>query len=294
MKQLKYDTADNVLRIDYPEEWTIADLTAITATIKNTASIELLAASAVTMYPATTSDGGISRYTDQIVLAAGATTPDPGDILTLVGAGGSETVRVKGYDPSTLTVTTEEPVENQYDDGDAIYGNFGNITVDTTDTDTFQLGLNVQVLWTPAGTGTVTKDLYDIARFAMDLVSLRGRFQRLYPRSFKAFTVPTDRFSDMVTEAEEEVKVKMEVARMNYDRIAGQSITIQLIMAMMAYMWTFEGDDEIADEREFLQSRYNTKFAEVKALPIWQDTNQDDVKDDNEVQTHQHIFGRHW
>ena len=294
MKQLKYNTSDNILRIDYPEEWAIADLTGITATIKGTDGVELLAASVVTMYPATTSDGGIDRYSDQIVLAVGATTPDTGDILTLSGAVGVETVRVKAYDPSTLTVTTEEPVENQYDDGDAIYGNFGTIAVDTTDTDTFLLGINVQVLWTPTGTGTVTKELYDIARFALDLVSLRARFQRIYPRAYKAFTAPTDRFSDMALEAEEEVKVEIESSLMNYDRIVGQSIIIQLIMAKMAYMWTFNGDDEIEDEREFLMGRYNTKFAEVKNLPIWQDTNQDDIKDENEVQTHQHIFGRNW
>ena len=294
MKQLKYNTADNDIRIDFPEEWNIADLTGLTATIKDTDGVELLAVTAVTIYPSTTLDGATDRYSETLVLDSGATAPDKGDLLTLVGSGGTEVVKVKGYDPALFTVTLEEITENQYDDGDAVYGGFGNITVDTTDTDVFVLGKNVQILWTPAGTGTVTKELFDIARFSMDLVSLRARFQNLYPRAYKAFTVPTDRFSDMVVEAESEVKEQMASDLMVYDGLCGQEPVLITIMAQMAYMWTWNGDDEIEDEREFLKERYNTKYAVLKALPIWTDINQDDKKDENEISSHEHVFDRRW
>jgi hypothetical protein len=65
-------------------------------------------------------------------------------------------------------------------------------------------------------------------------------------------------------------------------------------MAKMAILWVLNGDDEIEDEREFLLSDYNTKYAQIKNLAIWQDTNQDDIKTDDEVQIHEHLFDKGW
>jgi hypothetical protein len=294
MKQLKYNASDNEMRVDFPEEWNAQDLTGLDIEMKDTTGEVVLASTAATIPTSTTLEESVDRYTDVITLAAGAQEPDKGDSLLIVGAGGQRVVRAKGYDPTTRIVTLEEIVEIEFDAGDSVHYLWATYDLDTTDTDAFAVGLHIQAIWTPSGAGQATKELYEVSKYVMDLVNLRARFQRLYPRAYRAYTEPTDRFADMRLEAEEEVIVEMAGARMDYNKIVGQSIAVQVVMAKMAYMWTFNGDDEIEDEREFLKERYNTKFAEIKNLPIWQDTDQDDVKDDGEVQDHQPFFERNW
>lgn len=294
MQQLKYNADDNILKIETPAEWDITSLTGIDVSIKDVDGTELLASTAVTMYPSTTLDGAVGKYSNIITLSAGATDVSAGDGLLLVGAGGSEVVRVKGYDSTTRIVTLEKITDNQYDDLTPVYGLFGSYTLDTTDTTVFTLGMQITVLWTPAGTGHETRELYQISKSRTDILALRLRFKRLYPRAFDAFTRPVDRFEDMLFEAEESIKTILLSKSLQYDRIVDQSIISQVIMARMAYMWTWNGDDEIMDEREFLQSEYDKILNIMLSLPIWQDTNQDDVQDEHEVSSHEHFFERGW
>jgi hypothetical protein len=98
----------------------------------------------------------------------------------------------------------------------------------------------------------------------------------------------------MVFEGEESLRASLMLRRMEYDRIVDQSLTSLAIMARMAYLWTYNGDEDIQDEREFLMSEDAKMFEILCALPIWADDNQDDVQDDNEINDHTHFFERSW
>lgn len=294
MKQLKYNTNDNVLDIEIPEEWNIEDLTSLNITIKDVDGVELLASTAVTMYPATTLDGAVSRYAETITLAASATAVSKGDGLLLAGTGGHEVVRVKGYDSTTKVVTLEQIVNNEYDDLTTVYGLFGSYALDTTTTATFVLGMQCIVVWMPSGTGHETRELYQVSKSVTDILALRKRFERLYPRAYSAYTKPVDKFEDMLFEAEEYIKTSLESVALNYERVVDQSITSQVVLALMAYMWTWNGDIEIEEERIFLESEYSKKYNQLISLPIWQDNNQDDTVDDGEVTSHEYFFERNW
>jgi hypothetical protein len=293
MKQLKYNST-NTLRIDYPVEWKTVDLTGVNVSVKNTDGVELLASSAVTLYTTTSLDGEVSRYSDFIILDAGAGDLEPGDSILISGLACSEVATVKGYDTTTKKATLTKILDNEYEDGASVYGQFGTYDLDMSDTDSFKLGLTLQIIWEPVGTSQKTKELYEVSIAKMDLVNLRSRFENRYPRAYRAFTTPNDIFADIANEAEEEVKFELLSEGLVYDRIVGQGLTILVIMAKMACMWTDNGDDEIEDEREHLKDKYAGLFARMLKLPIWQDTDQDDVKDEHEVDTHEPQFERNW
>lgn len=294
MKQLKYNASDNVLNIEIPEEWNIEDLTSLNITIKDVDGVELLASTAVTLYPDTTLDGAVSRYAGTITLAAGATAVSKSDGLLLAGVGSHEVVRVKGYDSTTRIVTLEQIVDNEYDDSTPVYGLFGSYTLDTTTTTTFVLGIQCTVIWTPTGTGHETRELYQVSKSVTDILAIRRRFEMLYPRAYSAYTRPVDKFEKMLFEAEEHLKTSLESVALDYERVVDQSITSQVVLALLAYMWTWNGDMEIEDERKFLKSEYNKKYKLLISLPIWQDNDQDDTVDDGEITSHEHFFERNW
>lgn len=294
MQHLRYNNASNVLRFALPAEWNIEDLSALTLTIKNLAGTELLAASAVTMYTATELDGDVSRYDKEITLDSGATDLDEGDEILIVGSAGKEHAIVEGYDSTTKIATLERILDNPYDDGDAVYGLFGSITVDTTVVATFPVGTLLTLVWTPTGTGHTTRQPAQISVNIVDVLNLRKRFSIVYPRAYNAFIQPVDRFADMVEEAEQGVRTDMELAEMNYDRLWDQDIAAQLVMAKLAFLWTFNGDVEIDDERKFLEDQYDKKLTAAKKLPMWTDSDDDDTEDDGEITDHEHIFEKGW
>lgn len=294
MKQITYNSSAHVLKLEIPAEWSAEDLTGVTVQVKDVDGVSLLDATAVTMYTPTTLDGAVSKYSNEITLADTADDVAIRDALDLVGAGGKETVRVKGYDSTTKIATLEDITRNDYDDGDSVYGLFGTYSLDTSDTDVFKLGAQLTVLWTPSGTGQQTRELYQVAKSVSDMIDLRRRFSDLYPRAYDAFTAPTERFESMVFEAEEAIKAEMASDLMNYDRIVDQSIVSIALMAKMAFLWTWNGDVEIEDERNFLELQYDKAYKRITDLPIWQDSNQDDVVDEEEVTSHTPFFERGW
>jgi len=294
MQQLRYNNSASLLRMEFPPEWKPEDLTALTVEVKNEDAEVLQAADAATLYTATTIDGDVDRFATEFILAAGAGPVAIGDTLRLSSAGGDETVVVRGYTAAARTVRIEGILENQYSDGDSVRGLFATYSLDTTDTDAFTLGMVVTLLWNPTGAGHETRTLAQVSKSRVDLMGIRKRFQRLYPRAYSAFTVPDDRFDDMVFEAEEGVKVDMLLALMDFDRIVDQTVVIQVVMARMAFNWTMNGDDAMIEERDFMDTQYNKVLGKIKNLPIWQDSNQNDKKDKDEVTTHQPRFGRNW
>lgn len=294
MKQIPYDNSSVPLKIACPAEWAIEDLTGVTIKATDDNAVELLADTAATLYTATTIDGAISQYDETFVLAAGSDSPAVGDTMKLVGPASVEYITVKGYEASTLTVTCDDIIDNDYDDGDDVYGLDISYSFDTSVVATFTAGLVFTITWTPAGTGIPIKDLYQIGKFATDVEGIRKRFSRLYPRAYNAFKEPVERLADMVREAEIMVSLELEAGKMDYNRIIKHDMLAQLLMAKMAYLWTMGADEDLLDERESLSAAYSGMFGLVSTLPLWSDTDQDEKVDDDEVTTHEHIFENGW
>jgi hypothetical protein len=289
MRQIRYNNSGNVVRFEFPSEWSGSALSAMTLTVNDRNGDELLSAQAVTLYTATTLGSAAARFAGEIILAAGAGALSPGDPILIAGASGAEKHRVKGYSATTRTVTLEGILENAHDSGDAVYGLWGVYTLDTTTVATWPKGLVCTLIWTPTGTGIAVTESAQISYAALDIEMLERRFSRLYPRAYNAFTRPVDRFADMVAEAE--IQLASEVD-MDIQRIVDQEAVGTALMAKMAFLWTLDGDEQMIDERKFLAEECQKHVGYMTRNAMWTDSDQDTVEDTGELSSHPAIFER--
>ncbi len=296
MKQINYDADDNIVRLEFPPEWKAADISGLTIAIHDRSAVEMLAATAATLYTATSIDmaSGVNAYTSEMTLDSGAGDLVAGDPLLITGIAGTELARVQGYDSTNKVVTLEHPLEYDHDDDDAVYRRSATYELDTTDTDAFTAGLVMVLTWKPAGTGGATKELAQIAKAAVYVDELALRFSRLYPRAYSAITDPVNRFADVAAEAQRQVQGELLAADLDMNRVVDQGVLVPAIMSKMALMWSLNGDDAMEYEHGVLSLEYDKQIGFLKNQPIWQDLDQDSIEDDDEVSDHAPTFGRAW
>jgi hypothetical protein len=294
MRQIRYNTASNVLRFEFPVEWDPSDLTAVSLTILNRKAVELLAATSVTLFADTTLNGAVDKYSSTIVLDSGTDALAIGDQIRLTGIEGSEVCQVKAYDSATYTAELEEILQNDYANGDTVQGLFGDITVDTTATTTFTTGLELTLLWTPTGTGLPTRELAMISKTELDIVGMRKRFQTKYPRAYNGLKDPVDRLNDVLVEAEVEVGEELKANLIDIQRLPDQDGIALAIMTKAVLIWLLDGDKDKEDERKFFLNQYEKHIGFLTREALWTDDNQDNVEDAEEVDDHEPLFGRSW
>jgi len=294
MIQLQYNLATNALRLELPAEWDAKLLSGLTVGAKDNDGNVLLAPAAATLYTATTLDGAVSRYADDIVLDSGADALNIGDSIVLSGPSGEEVRRVQSYVAATFTAKLESAVDHEYDDEDDVYGRFATYTLDTTTIATWTLALPFVLTWTPTGTGMPITQTARISKSALNLAGLYSRFKSKFPRAYKAFTIPVDKFEAMRDEAQTEVAAEALYDNLDIERIVDQDVIISTIMAKMAWFWCLQSDDDMETERQTLANEYEKKYSVMMKSAIWSDDNQDEKKDEDEVTDHEHYFENGW
>lgn len=296
LRQIPYGANDVSLAFNMPPSWDVSQVDGVTVQVADKAGTEVIATDDCTLYAGSTLAIDVFQFDETITLDASAESPLPGEMLTIVGGNAIESVIVKAYDSTTKIVTLESFLQNDFDAGAAIYGNTVEYTADVSDTTVFTAGKTFVATWTPSGSGTPIKTFLQITKFEADTSNLEVRFSALYPRAYEAFKRPVDKFQRMVTEAQSRIEVEMLSAQMDYNRIVGEPVLPQLLMAKMAMMWVLNADEDLEDERKVINTDYANLFAVLKSLPIWTDTNQDGIKNETigEFTSHNHIFGRSW
>ncbi|MCP4545335.1 MAG: hypothetical protein GY835_02575 [bacterium] len=284
MRQILYNSASNILRLEFPTEWDGDSITGATVKITDLDGDELLAATALTLYTSTTLDGAVERFASSVVLDSAATALAPGDMILIAGAEGNETCVVKGYDATTYTAELEEILDNEYADADAVYGLWGTYTLDTTTVATWTAGLVVTLTWTPTGGGQPVTEAAQIAIASLDIAGLRLDLQDKFTRVYDAFTDPVDRFDRIAKQAIRDLKYRHE-GTVDIDRAVDQPRFIRAVMAEMAYIWTLSGDEKIADEYQRIMTERD-EANRILANPFWVDGNQDLEEDAGETTTH--------
>jgi hypothetical protein len=294
MKQINYNDASVPLEFRFPAEWDANLVTDVTLQIKNMAGTEILAAESVTLYTATTLDADAARYADEIVLDSGAGTLKAGQSILVKGVEADEVRVVKGFNTTSKAVKLESLLDSPHDEDDAVIGLFCTHSIDTTTVADYPKGDRFTLIWTPIGSGMPSREIIQVSTSAVEVEGLRQDLKDRCPRAYEAFTVPYDRFDNMLTQAENEIAIELSASQLSYDRIVDQDLIRPTLIAKLAFLWTQNGDDNLEDERLFWSSEYGKHIGFVINNPIWTDTNQDDVEDEIEVTSHEHIFDRSW
>jgi hypothetical protein len=294
MEQIRYNYATNPLRLLFPDEWDAKLVTGVTLQVKNEEGTELLAAESITLYTATTLDADAIRYASSVTLAAAAGTLEAGDPILIEGVAGDEVQFVKGFNSTTKAVQLESLLDNAHDSGDSVRGLFGTHTLDTTTVADYPKGVVLTLIWTPTGHGKPIRTQVQVSTGSMDIEGMRRELNDECSRAYESYTQERDKFDRMLAKAERQISLEMEFDKMDYNRIVGQRYTVDLVVAKMALIWTYNGDEAMTDEFEKWSSIYSSRYNRIKAMPIWQDHNQDDIKDKSEVTSHEHTFERNW
>lgn len=298
-----YTNSTVLINIDFPETWDPSDLTGLTLKINDHDASDppLMTATAATLYTATTLGADVSRYLDEVTLAAAAGNLQPGDVIRIVGAAGKEDRTVKGYDSTTKVATLEQIVDNEYADGDAVYLLSASVTVDFSSLTTFPLGERMVFTWTPTGTGAPFTQLAEIAATVqVDIEKFDLTFRALFRRAYDGLKKSEDRLGTVFEEAQKLLRRKLVSRHMDITRVMDQDVLAPCLRLLCAIMWATggelsEGDgptlkDELAEWRK----EEISEFELLCSLPIWVDKDFDNIEDDGETVSHEYYSRKAW
>jgi hypothetical protein len=77
-------------------------------------------------------------------------------------------------------------------------------------------------------------------------------------------------------------------------RVVDQRLISPPLMALVARYWTINGDEKLEDERKVIDAAYSAAVEHLCALPIWEDSDGDEILDEGELQDHPVYFERVW
>lgn len=296
MTQIPYSSSAAPVRLEYPEEWDPAAITGLTLTVTDRGGATLLAATSVTRYTATSLNGDVDQFASSIVLDSGASNLSIGDPLLIVGILGREKVRVRGFDTATKTAELEAILQNEYDDGDSVYGCFADYSLDVSTVATFTAGMIINLIWTPTGTGGAFTQQAQIAATSLEIAGLRQYVADKYPRAYKSFSDPADKFDRMAKIAEDELTVELLASNppIAIQRIVNTDLVKASVAARMALDWAIAGDDNMEDERKVIGGEYEKHLGWLRQSVVWTDDDMDGIEDDGELRSSEPYFDNGW
>src|SRR3972149_4310365 len=156
MIQIQHLSSSVPLRINFPIEWSVKDITDLDVAVYDSRSTVLLDSTTVTRWNTTTISADADIYTNEIALSdIDGNNPDVlviGDKILISSISGDEIHTVKSYNSATQIVVLDEILQHSHSVGASVYGLFGRYNLDISDGDIFSIGMIVTIVWTPTGT----------------------------------------------------------------------------------------------------------------------------------------------
>ena len=286
MKQVRYNYASNVLRLEYPPEWEAESITGVTITIKDDNGSTILTATAATVLASVALDGStaISSGDNTVTLSADTNTYVAGDIIRIHGDGPKEDREVTHYDSNNVIVTVAEVFDYDHAVTSKAYGMFATYTLDTTTTSDYTSGRQLVVYWQPDIDVAPLSQLYEVAKAnEFSASDFEQMFSALYPDEYE---VVRDRLLKTKEIAETQLSYRLKSRGMLMERVKDQEVLAMSLLTLTRYLLIRGFGEAYQYETAQALSAYNMEFDLLCSLPIWSDDNQDDVKDDEEVNTH--------
>lgn len=292
---ITYTAKTTTIKKQFPRGWDPSTLTGVTLQIKDVDGVELQVAAAAALYTATSIDGDASRFAYSFTLDAGAGALVPGDIIRIVGVNGQEDHIVKGWDDTNKVVDLETYINRDFEDGAAVYRLSAVATVDFSNATTYPAGTQLVLVWTPTGSGSSFTERAEIeTRLQVDVAAFTADFRALYPRAYDALSVPADRLDTIIRLALDELRLILLSRGLDMARVVDQRLISPPLMALVARYWTINGDENLEDERKVIDAAYSAAVEQLCTLPIWEDSDGDEILDEGEIQDHPVYFERVW
>ncbi len=277
--RVKYGYNANVLRAELPDDYDTITAAAITIT-KDADGTDLLAATAATVYTATTLNGAVEAGADTVTVDSGADNLAAGDLIRISStSGGAETMRVTAYNATTKVATLDDYLLYDHESGAAVTARWLTYTLDASTTSTWTSGLDFTIEWNPTSDNQPWTEPGEILERTTGGAS-GTLFSVLYSHYDKA--IPSGKFNDYESAANEELRSLFLGRGVDIDKLVASYSIQPLIMAQMALFIAETGDDTWAGERAAMGKKRDDLLDSFTSSYQWIDKDQDLAVDDGE------------
>lgn len=275
---IKYGDSSFVIKSIMPSKW--SQPTGVTITITRDTGIELVAATAATLYAGDTTATAISKLSKTATITTGTAVID-GQILAVGSdAYGWKEMVVESYDSSTKLITFKERFQEALPAGVYIKGRELSYTLDASGDDWDFTG-DVSVVWTPAGISELPfTQLFTVLKRESASGGLESKFAVQFEDYYKHCIGSFDQF-----EKTARLMVTQKLKNMNRDlpKIIDSDEYDFLIMQRIAINIAAAHGGDFETRYAVLSAEYNDYMSVILSNQQWDDTNQDLIKDEDEV-----------
>lgn len=282
MRLIQYNDSSFTLRFEYPAGWNAQSITGVNITITDVEGNSLLAATAATLYTATTLGAAASVGDSTITLASGASAVSPGDRLQIAASttGPTEDITAQSYNSTTRVITLERELRYAHTSAAAVKGLWCTYALSTSTTTTWTKGLQVLIDWDPDTDDLPVRERGEVVISAYGPADFVERFRTIYPDEYDAFV---DNLNNLVEEARRQLDTSLLSHGCLMDRIQDQSLLTPVLAALVRRLIAFSGGDRSEHEQDVANKEYARLFDELTRLPIWADDDQDGIRDEEEI-----------
>jgi hypothetical protein len=262
-REIKYNDSSQSLRLEYPSHWRAELITAVTIGVKDEAGAALLAATAATVYTATTLASAASLGAVTCTLAGTAGNLAVGDRIRLSGP--LEDCTVRSYNSTSKVVTLERALLADHAISSAVYPLWCTYALSTSTVATWPIGLECVITWTPTGDDLQITEYAVVSGAAFGARAYRERFAAIYPSEFE---VAQARIEAVYEESRSRIRYRLAGRSMNIDRVIDQEILMPVLLDMMRYLIVCSGGNSFATERENSWANYLMSEDTLTSQPI--------------------------
>lgn len=285
MRQIEYNNSAFTLVFEYPPAWDIASITAVNIGIKDVGATELLAATASTIYTATTLNGAVAVGDAYVTLANTASACVPGRQYEIAAsaAGPSEVLTCDHYDGTNYYLYGTYDTIAAHTTGAAVRGAYCTYDLDTSTVATWTKGKQLVLTWTPVGSDDpphTERAEISITRFVAP--DFEHRFAFKYPVEYD---FARGEMKQLEYETYERLKLRMKSDGVHLDRIRDTNDVMPTFLALARYLVLEGSDDSSTTERTEARENYDRLYAVLGKIPTWQDSDQDEIRDESEIDT---------
>jgi hypothetical protein len=285
MRQIPYNNSAATLRFEFPPNWDVQNITGVNIQITDLSGTDLLAATATTLWTATTLASAASVGDSTITLTSA--TLSPGDRLEIASSdsGPKEQIEVQSYNSSTKVVTLARDLRFAHASGTAVKGCFVTYDLDTSTVATWAKSKQVVLIWAPAGSDDHPHhERGEIANFDFGVPDFERRFRIRYP--FAAMVLAQrghDGFVKHYEETLKDLRVHLWSRGLHMERVQNTEIVSRPMLSLARLLVVRGGGDKLAHEQDIAIKEFNEHFEILCSDPIWVDADQDNVRDEKEI-----------
>lgn len=284
MRQIPYNNSAATTRFEYPPNWDAQTITGINIQITNLEGSDLLAATAATLWTATTLASAAAVGDSTITLTAA--TLSPGDRLEIAASasGPKEQIEVQSYNSSTKVVTLARDLRYAHANSTAVKGLFATYDLDTSTVATWPKSEQVLLIWIPAGSDDLPHhERGEIASFDFAIPDFEQRFRVLYPTEAMVLARRDDGFRKHCLETMKQLRIHLWSRGLHLERVQNTEVVAPCALSLARLLVVNGGGDKLAHEQDAALNEFTRNFEILCSNPIWVDSDQDNAREDDEI-----------